>query len=127
MMIATGTRLREELLTAHEGERFIDHLTDMVHGAPNIPHGIEEMAWDAYPGEAGWPLLLPRVLFSVHRSLLAGRDSKDLRGLQVTSEEAHALDMRREEVNVGKSTLGSSCRRAATRRRSTARKTPLPG
>ena len=44
--------------------------------ANNIPHGIEEMAWDAYLNNVGWSLLLPKVLFSVHRSLLAGRNTK---------------------------------------------------
>ena len=65
------------------------------------------MAWDAFLEEAGWPLLLPRVLFSVHRSLLAGRDSKDpFAGLVVSSEHPHAISMRREEVDIGKSTFG---------------------
>ena len=36
------------VLTAHGGESYVKYLTDYVHGAATIPHGIEEMAWDAY-------------------------------------------------------------------------------
>ena len=103
MMIATGHTLREQLLEAHGGETFIEYLIDFIQGAPNIPHGIEEMAWDAYFEGAGWPMLLPRVCFSVHRSLIAGRDSSDpFAGLKVSSDEPHKLDFRSHEIDVGK-------------------------
>jgi hypothetical protein len=108
MMIATGTALRENLLKAHEGQTFIEFLTGLVRGAPSIPHGIEEMAWDAYLQAAGWPLLLPHVHFSVHRSLLAGRDSDDpFAGIEVSSDIPYALSIRREEIDVGKATFGN--------------------
>ena len=43
----------------------------------------------------------------MHRSLLAGRDTKDpFAGLQVSSDAPHAIAFRREEVDVGKSTFG---------------------
>ena len=107
MMIATGYGLREAICSAHDGERFLPYLAEMVKGAPTIPHGIEEMCWDAYLNDAGWERLLPKVLFSVHRSLLAGRDTKDpFAGLQVSSDTPHAIAFQRTEVDVGKSTFG---------------------
>ena len=79
--------------------------------ANNIPHGIEEMAWDAYLNNVGWSLLLPKVLFSVHRSLLAGRNTKKgddpFAGIAVSSEEEHShLRFSREEIDVGKAEKG---------------------
>ena len=71
LMIATGERLRETILAGHKGETFVEYLTEMVTGAPTIPHGIEEMAWDQYLTDVGWHKLTPSVLFSVHCSLLA--------------------------------------------------------
>ena len=128
MMISTGVALREALLAAHDGETFTAYLTGLVHGAPTIPHGVEEMAWDRYLDESGWERLLPKVLFSVHRSLLAGRTADDpFKGLAVSSDVPHALRRSRVEVDVGKRPSASTCRRAATRRRSTAPRTRRRG
>ena len=107
MNIATGYRLRDGVLAAHDGLSFLEFITGFVRGATSIPHGIEEMAWDAYLNECGWPTLLPRVLFSVHRSLLAGRDTKDpFCGVQTDSEAEHAITFRREELDIGKAEFG---------------------
>jgi hypothetical protein len=107
MNLATGHRLRDDLLAAHDGLSFFEFLTEFVRGAPNVPHGVEEMAWDGYLHEAGWSTLLPRVLFSVHRSLLAGRDTADpFGGVTTTSDVEHAIAFRREEVDVGKAEFG---------------------
>ena len=65
------------------------------------------MAWDAYLNHVGWPLLLPKVYFSVHRSLLAGRDTKDpFAGVLTSSDTPHTLRFRREEIDVGKAEFG---------------------
>jgi hypothetical protein len=65
------------------------------------------MAWDAYLNNVGWPLLLPKVYFSVHRSLLAGRDTKDpFAGVLTSSDTPHTLRFRREEIDVGKAEFG---------------------
>jgi len=156
MMICSGYRLRAALLAAHEGTRFVEYLREYVTGAPSIPHGIEEMAWDAYLHEAGWDqpwgqgaeaescdgtdaaapadtpaaaaaaeegappkqpapskaagkTLMERTLFSVHRSLLAGRDTAEpFAHIQAASETAHRLDLTRHEFEVGKATFGIS-------------------
>ena len=109
MNLATGHGLRELVRAQHDGESYIEYLVDYVHGAPTIPHGIEEMAWDAYLHNANWSLLAPKVLFSVHRSLLAGRDTKDpFKGVVVSSDVAHELRLSREEVDVGKPEFGIS-------------------
>ena len=103
LMIATGERLRETILAGHKGKTFVEYLQEMVTGAPTIPHGIEEMAWDSYLTDVGWHKLTPSVLFSVHRSLLAGRDSKDpFKHIVTASPAPHQLRLRREEVDVGK-------------------------
>ena len=73
MMVAKGEALREDLLAAHGGLGFGEFVGEHVRGAQTIPHGIEEMALDAYLQQAGWMRIGPRVLFAVHRSLLAGR------------------------------------------------------
>ena len=84
-------------------------LVEYVFGAPQIPHGIEEMVWDAYLNNAGWPLLSPKVLFSVHRSLLAGRDTKDpFKGVVTSSTAAHAIRIAKREIDVGKPEFGVS-------------------
>ena len=54
-----------------------------------------------------WLTPRPQVLFSVHRSLLAGRDTKDpFAGVVTSSDEPHPLKMSREEIDVGKPTFG---------------------
>ena len=107
MMIATGDGLRDEILRAHHGETFMDYLKEMVHGAPTIPHGIEEMAWDSYLNDVGWARLTPKVLFSVHRSLLAGRDTKKpFEHIVATSEVEHDFTVQQEEIDVGKASFG---------------------
>ena len=56
--------------------------------------------WDSYLHEVGWGALTPHVLFSLHRSLLAGRDTDDpFKHVQVTSDAPHALRMRHEQVD----------------------------
>jgi len=109
MNIATGASLRTALLAAHGGETFREFLRLMVHGAQTIPHGIEEMAWDLYLQQAGWPTLLPLTLFSVHRSLLAGRDcDSPFADLVVASTAEHELCRRKEEVDLGRVKFGVS-------------------
>jgi len=95
LMVAQGSALRTALLRAHGGVPFKEYLRQYVLNAPSIPHGIEEMAWDHY-FRASWETLLPLTLFSVHRSLIAGRDTadpfpdvtKDAQGVPVPSAEA---------------------------------------
>ena len=109
MNIATGNALRDTVRAEHDGETYIEFLTEYVYGAPTIPHGIEEMAWDAYLHNAGWELLSPKVLFSVHRSLLAGRDTKNpFEGVRTASEAPHALRLSKKEIDVGKPEFGIS-------------------
>ena len=92
MNICTGHALRAALLAAHDGQGFLAFLTQLVHGAQTIPHGVEEMAWDLYLERAGWAQLLPLTHFSVHRSLLAGRDcDSPFSEIVAHSEAPHAL------------------------------------
>ena len=103
----TPLALRELPLARHQGVGFTAYLTELVRGAPTIPHGIEEMGWDSYLHDVGWSRLTPHVLFSVHRSLLAGRDSADpFQHIVASSEAPYALRLRREEVDVGKAEFG---------------------
>ena len=65
------------------------------------------MAWDSYLADVGWHRLSQFVLFSVHRSLLAGRDSKEpFKHIVAASETAHSIRIRRQEVDVGKAEFG---------------------
>ena len=109
MNICSGARLRTAVLRAHGGQTFFEFLVELVHGAQTIPHGIEEMAWDLYLHRAGWAGLLPLTLFSVHRSLLAGRDCDDpFRDVVSHSEAAHTLQRIRTEVDIGRVEFGIS-------------------
>ena len=109
MMVAKGEALREDLLAAHGGLGFGEFVGEHVRGAQTIPHGIEEMAFDAYLQQAGWMRIGPRVLFAVHRSLLAGRDTKDpFKGVVTSSDIPHALRFTRREIDVGKPEFGTS-------------------
>lgn len=130
------------------GVPFKEFLRQYVLNVPNIPHGIEEMAptgrparraavqarshppapfpkaWDCYFDEAGWPQLLPFTLFSVHRSLIAGRDTKDPfpsipkgeKGVPVPAAGAgaalvppgEALRRTREEFDIGRAMFGNA-------------------
>ena len=120
MMIAQGSSLRRALRSAHPDLSFKEFLRQYVMNAPSIPHGIEEMAWDSYFVTAGWENLLPLVLFSVHRSLIAGRDTtnpfsdiaKDNAGIPipsvVTSSVSASLVYTREEFDIGRSVFGNS-------------------
>ena len=114
MMVAKGEALREDLLAAHGGLGFGEFVGEHVRGAQTIPHGIEEMAFDAYLQQAGWMRIGPRVLFAVHRSLLAGRDgAAPLAAVDATCSAAHALRYERREVDVGKVESGvwlATCR-----------------
>lgn len=81
-------------------------------------------AWDCYFDEAGWPQLLPFTLFSVHRSLIAGRDTKDPfpsipkgeKGVPVPAAGAgaalvppgEALRRTREEFDIGRAMFGNA-------------------
>jgi len=109
MNICTGHGLRAALLASHEGQTFLQFLTEMVRGAQTVPHGVEEMAWDLYFERAGWEQLLPLTLFSVHRSLLAGRDCETpFSDIVAHSEVPHALCHRQTEVDIGKVVWGVS-------------------
>ncbi|EOD17872.1 hypothetical protein EMIHUDRAFT_436340 [Emiliania huxleyi CCMP1516] len=124
LMVAQGSELRAALLRAHRGVPFKEFLRQYVLNVPNIPHGIEEMAWDCYFDEAGWPQLLPFTLFSVHRSLIAGRDTKDPfpsipkgeKGVPVPAAGAgaalvppgEALRRTREEFDIGRAMFGNA-------------------
>ena len=81
------------------------------------------MAWDLYFERAGWAQLLPLTLFSVHRSLLAGRDcDSPFSEVVAHSDVPHALAHRQTEVDIGKVVWGVSlptCRHSQARVRGT--------
>jgi hypothetical protein len=123
MMVAHGSALRLALRRAHDGVPFKEYLRQYVLNASSIPHGIEEMAWDSYFEAAGWASLLPLTLFSVHRSLIAGRDTadpfgdvlKDVNGIPTPLPEGALFDGPckpllhvREAFDIGRAIFGNS-------------------
>ena len=88
------------------------------------------MAWDLYCERAGWEQLTPYTIFSVHRSLLAGRDCDNPFGSVVAHSDApHALAHRCEEVDIGKVVFGISlptCRHSQARQRDAPPPLPSP-
>lgn len=123
MMVVHGSALRLALRQAHAGMPFKEYLRQYVLHATSIPHGIEEMAWDSYFEAAGWAGLLPLTLFSVHRSLIAGRDTaepfrdvaKDADGIPTPLPETAPVNGPcrpllhvREDFDIGRAIFGNS-------------------